>query len=85
MRAPAALQERLEQLQQQLSKAEAALEAVLEGIKGEVEGYHQQLSQVGARGEREQGGRGGLPPAAERGGGKRGKGIGGKRRAATSG
>jgi hypothetical protein len=40
------MQERLEQLQQQLWKAEAAMEGVLEGIKGEVEGYHQQLSQV---------------------------------------
>ena len=31
---------------QELAAAEAALESVLEGIKGEVEGYHKQLSQV---------------------------------------
>ena len=43
----AGLQGRLEKLQEELSRAEAALEALLEGIKGEVEGYHKQLSQVG--------------------------------------
>lgn len=34
---------------QELANSEAALEAVLEGIRGEVEGYHTQLSAV--RGE----------------------------------
>jgi hypothetical protein len=32
---------------QNLANAEAALEEVHESIKGEVEGYHKQLSQVG--------------------------------------
>ena len=31
----------------ELTRKEAELEAMLEAIKGEVEGYHQQLSQVG--------------------------------------
>lgn len=38
---------RVERLTAELAEQEAALEAVLEDIKGEVEGYHQQLSEVG--------------------------------------
>jgi Zn-dependent protease with chaperone function len=36
-----------ESLGQQLAAAEAKLEALQDSIKGEVEGYHQQMSKVG--------------------------------------
>lgn len=42
-----ALQRAVESSTAELANAEIKAEALVEGVKGEVEGYHQQLSQVG--------------------------------------
>lgn len=43
-------QEAAQKLTAELAKQEEVLEDMLEAIKGEVEGYHQQLSEVRGRG-----------------------------------